>query len=182
LRAHLVLIDESGMLMAPLVRRSLAPAGQTPILKQHGLRRDKVSLMAALSLSPVKRRLSLYYRTFPKQHVNNERTVEFLRGLLRLVRGHVIVVWDRGNMHQGLPIRELLRRFPRLELHFLPPYAPELNPVEQLWNHLKYHRFVNHAPLDVSTLNNDVRCHLSQIRCDPARLRAFLAAADLPFG
>ncbi len=169
------------MLMAPLVRRSLAPSGQTPVLKQHGQRRDKVSLSAALCLSPVKHQLSLHFQTFPKQHVNSERTVEFLRRVLRQVRGRVIVVWDQGNMHKGRPIRELLRRFPRLELRSLPPYAPELNPVEQLWNHLKYHRFVNHAPHDVLTLNEDVTRHLEHIRRTPARLRAFLAAADLPF-
>lgn len=167
--------------MAPLVRRSLAPSGQTPILKQHGQRRDKVSLIAALCLSPVRRRLSLHFRTYPKQHVNNERTVEFLRPLLRQLRGPVIVVWDRGNMHQGDPIRELLRRFPRLELRCLPPYAPELNPVEQLWNHLKYHRFVNHAPRDVLTLNNHVQRHLRRICKNPIQLQKFLAAADLPF-
>ena len=169
------------MLMAPLVRRSLAPSGQTPILKQHGQRRDKVSLIAALCLSPVRRRLSLHFRTYPKQYVNNERTVEFLRPLLRQLRGPVIVVWDRGNMHQGDPIRELLRRIPRLELHSLPPYAPELNPVEQLWNYLKYHRFVNHAPLDIGTLNKDVKRHLHCIRRKPDRLHAFLAACNLPF-
>lgn len=169
------------MLMAPLVRRSLAPSGQTPILKQRGQNREKVSLIAALCLSPVKRRLSLHFRTYPKQWVNNVRAVEFLRALLRQLRGPVIVVWDRGNMHKGDPIRELLRRFPRLELQSLPSYAPELNPVEQLWNHLKYHRFVNHAPLDISTLNNAVKRHLRCIRRKLDRLQTFLVACDLPF-
>jgi transposase len=167
--------------MAPLVRRTLAPSGQTPVLKQRAAHRDKVSLSAALCLSPRRGRLSLRFRTYPKQYVNNERTAEFLRDLLRQVRGRVIVVWDQGNMHKGSPIRELLRRFPRLELRSLPPYAPELNPVEQLWNHLKYNRFVNQAPLDVLSLNGDLQRHLKLIRRNPARLRSFLAAADLPF-
>jgi len=46
------LIDESGFLMSPLVRRTLAPEGQTPILKTKGTHRERVSVTAALTLSP----------------------------------------------------------------------------------------------------------------------------------
>ena len=74
----------------------------------------KGSLDRLLCLSPVKRRLSLHFRTYPKQYVNNVRAVEFLRALLRQLRGPILVVWDRGNMHKGDPIRELLRRVPPL--------------------------------------------------------------------
>jgi putative transposase len=179
-RAHLVLIDESGLLLAPLVRRTLAPAGQTPILKQKAAHRDKVSLSAALCLSPRRRKLSLRFRTYPKQHVNNVRSAEFLRGVLRQLRGRVIVLWDRGNMHLGPPIRELLRRFPRLELQSFPPYAPELNPVEQLWNHLKCHRLVNFAPRDVRHLDQVVRRKLHDVKRVHSRLRSFFDAATLP--
>jgi transposase len=181
LRAHLVLIDESGLLTAPLVRRTLAPAGRTPVLEQKGAHRENVSLAAALCLSPQKKRLSLRFRTYPKSYVNQERAAEFLRGLLRQLRGPVIVVWDRGNMHRGPDLRKLLADYPRLELRSLPPYAPDLNPVEQLWQHLKWVRFVNFAPRDARQLDRAVRRHLHQIQRRPARLRSFLAAADLPF-
>jgi transposase len=167
--------------MAPLVRRTLAPAGRTPVLEQKASHREKVSLAAALCISPIKGRLSLRFRTYPKAYVNNERTAEFLRGLLRQLRGRVIVVWDRGNMHKGPPIRKLLADFPRLELRSLPPYAPELNPVEQLWQHLKWVRFVNFAALDVRQLDVAVRRRLHQIKRQTNRLRSFLKAADLPY-
>jgi transposase len=167
--------------MAPLVRRTLAPAGHTPVLKQKASHRDKVSLAAALCLSPRKGRPSLRFQTYPKAYVNNERTAEFLRRLLRQRRGRVIVVWDRGNMHKGPPIRKLLADFPRLELRSLPPYAPELNPVEQLWQHLKWVKLANFAALDVRQLDQSVRRHLHRIQRRPRRLRAFLNAADLPF-
>jgi putative transposase len=180
-RAHLVLIDESGMMMAPLVRRSLAPAGQTPILKQKASHRDRVSLVAALSISPVCQRLGLRFRTFQREYINNERAADFLRSLLHDLRGRVMVVWDRGNMHRGNPIRELLARFPRLELHWLPPYAPELNPVEHLWNHLKYGRFPNYAPPDTQVLNLRVRRRLQVICGKPDKLQSFLNASNLTF-
>jgi transposase len=175
------LIDESGLLTSPLVRRTLAPAGQTPILTQKGSHRENVSLAAALCISPVKRRLSLRFRTYPKSYVNGERAAEFLRELLKQLRGPVIVVWDRGNMHRGPHIRRLLRRHRRLRLESLPPYAPELNPVEQLWQHLKCVRFVNFAPYDVWQLHEAVRRHLHKVKRRPRRLRAFLDACTLPF-
>ncbi len=144
-RAHLVLIDESGFLMSPLVRRTLAPRGHTPILKTPGGRHEKVSVVAALTISPRRHRLGLYWRTFPQDFVNAERSAEFLRGLLRHLQGAVIVVWDGGPMHKGVPIAQLLADFPRLSLERLPPYAPDLNPVEYLWGHLKYGKLANLA-------------------------------------
>lgn len=176
----MVLIDESGLLLAPLVRRTLAPSGQTPVLKQKAAHRDKVSLMAALCLSPRRRKLSLRFRTYPKQYVNNERAAEFLRGLLRQLRGPVMVLWDGGNMHKGEPIRQLQTRFPRLELQRLPPYAPELNPVEQLWNHLKYTCLVNFAADDVGHLDHAARRRLHYLTRRESRLRSFFKAAQLP--
>jgi transposase len=175
------LIDESGMMMAPLVRRSLAPAGQTPVLKQKASHRDRVSLTAALSISPVRQRLGLRFRTFEREYVNNQRAADFLRALLHDLRGRVIVVWDRGNMHRGDPIRELLARYPRLELHWLPPYAPELNPVEHLWNHLKYVHFSNYAPTNTTELNLRVHRRLRAICRKTDQLQSFLNASNLTF-
>ena len=74
-----------------------------------------------------------------------------------------------------------LPRHPRLELHRLPPYAPDLNPVEALWNHLKYQQFVNYVPPDINTLNFLVTRHLRRLQHRTAKLRTFFQAADLSF-
>jgi putative transposase len=176
-----VLIDETGVLMAPLVRRSLAPRGQTPVLKQKGSRREKVSVIAALSITPTRQRQGLYFQTRPEGYYNNVQAAAFVRELLRHLRGEVIVVWDRGNMHRGDPIRQLLSDYPRLSIEELPPYAPELNPVEQLWNHLKYGVLPNFAPQDADHADEVVTEHLEAARSDRERLRSFLDAAELPF-
>jgi transposase len=174
------LIDESGALLAPLVRRTLAPCGCTPILKQRARHRDKVSMSAALSLSPRRRRLSLYFRSYPRQYINSVRAAAFLRSLLRHLRGRVIVVWDGGKMHQGDPIREVLRSFQRLWLERLPPYAPMLNPVESLWKHMKYDRMANFAPSDVAELDATINAHVAEIRKDDSRLKSFYHVSELP--
>lgn len=180
-RAHLVLIDESGFLMAPTVRRTQAPRGKTPVLKQKGRHREKVSVVAALSLAPRRRRLGLYFRTRPRGYFDSGGIASFLRQLLRHLRGRVIVVWDRGNMHRGEPIRELLRAYPRLTLEPLPSYAPDLNPVEQVWSHLKYGRLANFAPVDADQLDVVLSDHLASAGADPRRLRSFYAGSKLPF-
>ena len=179
-RAHLVLIDESGFLLSPLVRRTLAPRGKTPVLKTWGGHRERVSAIAALTISPHRHRLSLYFCTYPKAFVNQERAADFLRSLLKRLRGSVIVVWDGGPMHKGDAIRALLHDSPRLSLEKLPPYSPELNPVEYLWNHWKYGALPNFVPDDVFHLDVVLKQRLRRARKSPGRLRSFLKHSGLP--
>src|SRR5208282_394752 len=100
-KAHLVWIDESGYMMAPLLRRTWGLCGKTPVLRQRARHRDKVSVIAAFTLSPAGRRQGLYFQTYPKEYINNVKVAAFLRQLLRHLRGNVIVIWDGGNMHKG---------------------------------------------------------------------------------
>lgn len=149
------------------------------MLRQRASHRDRVSAIAALTLSPVRRRVGLLFRTYPKGYVNSQAAADFLRELLRQIRGRLIVVWDRGTMHRGEPIRRLLGRTRRLTLEFLPPYAPDLNPVEFLWNHLKYHHLANFAPRDIPELDQRATEHLQAIQHDQTRLQRFFAASQL---
>src|SRR5687767_3493376 len=132
LGAYLVFVDESGFLLIPTVLRTWAPRGCTPIL-HHRYRRDKVSVISGISVSPQRQRLGLFYR----MHLTNIGQVEvceFLRQLLRHLPGHVIVLLDNSNTHKGDPLRQLLRRHPRLHVEHFPSYAPDLNPDEGVWS------------------------------------------------
>jgi putative transposase len=173
------LIDEAGALMAPLVRRTLAPRGQTPILKHRAKQRDKVSLAAALIFSP-DRELSLYFRTYPQDYVNNVKAAAFLEALLQEIPGPVVALWDRGNMHKGDPIRNLKEKYPRLRTEFLPPYAPDLNPVELLWSYLKYGKLANFAPHDIPELEQRLVEHLLYAQSNPRLLASFWHWCQLP--
>jgi transposase len=175
------LIDESGFFLNPLVRRTWAPKGQTPVLTGFGRHRDKVSTIAAISIAPTRRRIGLYFRTDPRTYVDAAAVVSFLRHLLRHLRGRVIVVWDGGSNHKGPLIRELLRRYPRLHLERLPAYAPDLNPVEMVWSHLKYGRLSNFVPRDVKHLDQVVQSHLSELSLTPKQIKALWTGAKLPF-
>jgi putative transposase len=167
--------------MSPLVRRTLAPRGKTPVLKINGSHHDRVSVTAALTISPRRGRLGLYWQSYPKEFVNSARAAEFLRYLLRRVPGALTVVWDGGPMHKGDPIREVLAEHPRLRLERLPPYAPELNPVEYLWEHLKHGKLPNFTPDDVFQLDAVLQRHLKRAKRDHNRLRGFYNHSHLPF-
>jgi len=133
--AYLVFIDESGFLLIPNVRKTWAPRGQTPVYRCR-YRRDKISAISGITVSPKRQRIGLYFRLHAK-NIQQAEVCDFLRHLLRHLRGAVIVLWDNGSFHKGEPIRELCRRFPRLHIEAFPPYAPELNPDEGVWTHLK---------------------------------------------
>jgi transposase len=174
-------MDESGLLMAPLVRRSWALRGQPPVLKQKARRREKVSVAAALWLTPLRDRLGLAFQTLVDGYFNNEAVAEFLEGALQGWSEPVIVIWDGGPMHKGHPITNLVEQSDgRLDLEPLPAHAPELMPVEQLWTWLKYSRLCNFAAEGAPQLNEVVIRELEAIRQDQERLRNFFHASDLP--
>jgi transposase len=175
------LIDETGLFLNPLVKRSWAKIGQTPVLDVDGGHRDKVSVIAGVSVSPTSRRLGLYFATEPDGFFTADKVVPFLRDLLKHLRGNVVVVWDRGNNHKGPIMRKFLSRNRRLTLEMLPPWAPELNPVEPLWSWLKSGELANFIPDDTGNLDDEIVESLIGLKFDPELLKALWGRSDLPF-
>jgi hypothetical protein len=176
-----VLIDETGLFLTPLVKRSWAKVGQPPVLDVDGGHRDKVSVIAGVSVSPTAGRLGLYFATEPDGYFTADRVVPFLRDLLRHLRGKVVVVWDRGGNHKGPVIRKFLTRNHRLTLELLPPWAPELNPVEPVWSWLKCGELANFVPDGTGELDDEVIDRLIGLKFDPELLRALWGRSELPF-
>jgi DDE superfamily endonuclease len=181
LGAHITLIDDSGLLMASLARRTWSPRGQTPDLVQKSGTREKVSVAAALGLSPRRDRLGLYSQTLANGYFDNWYVAAFLEAMLQELTGRFVVVRDGGSMHKGDPIRALVDHFAaRLVLERLPPYAPMLNPVEPLWSWLKWERLSNWGPRDAPELDARVIAALAPVREDQAFLRNLFHTSDLP--
>jgi transposase len=133
--------------------------------------------MAALTVTPRRQRLGLYFRTLQDGYFQTEDIAAFLRDLHYHIRGKIIVVWDGWKPHAAA---EKLVASPRMECVTLPPYAPELNPVEQLWNYLKWTKLANHACHDSDELHGELKPILWQIRLSTNRLRSFWLTAQLP--
>lgn len=167
--------------MAPLLRRSWALRGQPPKQKQKVGHREKVSVAAALWLTPARDQLRLAYQTLVNGYFTNVEVAEFLRGAVVGLPYPLIALWDGGTMHKGDPIRELVAQSQgRLDIEPLPAHAPELMPVEPVWGWLKYGQLCNFAPRDAVHLNQAVVRELEAIRENQELLVSFFHRSDLP--
>jgi putative transposase len=174
-------MDESGLLMAPLVRRSWALCGHPPQQKQKAGHREKVSVAAALWLTPSRDRLGLAYQTLVNGYFTNVEVAEFAQAAVQGLTGPVILLWDGGTMHKGGPIREVVERSQgRLDIEPMPAHAPDLMPVEFLWRWLKYGRLCNFAPRDAPHLNEAIVREPEPIGEDQELLRSFFHQSVLP--
>ena len=145
---------------------------------RHRQRRERISVISGLSVSPHRRRCGLYFLLSPK-NIQHPEVCAFLRDLLHHLRGPVIGIWDNGTIHGGDAIRALLARYPRLHLYRFPSYAPELNPDEGVWR-LAKRALANGRPDSQHELFRHLRSHLSRLRRAPLLLRACVRASALP--
>ena len=179
LGAHIVFADESGFLLIPNVVRTWAPQGQTPIHRRRQGRRDKISVISGISVSPRRRRLGLYYLLF-YDNIGQDEVCVFLRELLRHLRGPVIALLDNSSTHKGAPITKLLGQHRRLRIEYFPSYAPQLNPDEGVWA-LAEQQLANSCPNDVDELMEDILGSIDGIRNSQEKLRGCIVHSELPF-
>lgn len=125
-------MDQSGFYLLPMVVRTYAPIGQTPVLHEE-LSRDHLSAMSGITLEG-KLLMMEQERAFKGPDV-----VRFLRHALRRISGKLLVIWDGSPIHRSRAVKNFLSdgAAARLQLEQLPGYAPELNPDEGVWKHLK---------------------------------------------
>ena len=177
LGAHVVFADESGFMLIPNVAKTWAPVGETPVL-EYPYKRDKISLISGVSVSPKQQRLGLYYLLF-YDNIGQEEVVLFLHELLRHLRGQVVVLLDNSPVHKGKPIEDLQRQHPRLHVEYFPAYAPELNPDEGVWCQAKA-SLANGCSKDLDELTEDVMRAIDMIKNSSDKLWACFEASELP--
>lgn len=164
-------------MLQPTVRRTWNPRGQTPIHYSWD-RRERLSVISAIAVSPHRRRVGLHFRLFDR-NITADETAPFVATVLEHFPRGIILVWDRWMVHRSAA-RRLQERFPcRLHLEWLPAYAPELNPTEQVWNRSKYTDLANFIPQDVVHLSRSLRRSLRHTRSQQQLLRSFLKHAKL---
>ena len=167
-------------MLTPTVRRTLAPRGRTPILRSWD-RHERISAISAITVSPKRKRLGLYFRLLPDDaNVHGEDTVAFLRQLRRYIPGPMTILWDRGNVHdRSKVVRAFLAKHPEIKTEKFPGYAPELNPDESVWGHTKYGRMANFAPEDTAELRSVLLEELERLDRQPELLATFIRHAGV---
>jgi transposase len=90
-----------------------------------------------------------------------------LRHLLRQIPGKLLIIWDGSPIHRGRAVKEFLASEAaedRLKLERLPGYAPDLNPDERVWKHLKYVELKNVCCRSLSELRIELRKAKERLR------------------
>lgn len=164
-------------MLQPVRCRTWAPRGETPIQRAWD-RHDRLSVIGAISVSPVRRRLALFDHIHHR-NVRWPQVVPFLLELHERLHRKIILVWDRSSVHRAAKHR-LCESHPQwFDFEWLPPYAPELDPVEECWNHAKYCDLANFIPHDIDHLEHAVAHSLNQQRHDQQLLRSYFDYAEL---
>ena len=168
----LVFVDESGLSERPTVVRTWAPLGQTPQL-DFSFRWGQLSVIAGVSW------WNFYFRIH-EGTIRGPQAAEFLGQLRRQIKKPLLVIWDGLAVHRSRKVKTFLERHPgEIHLAQLPGYAPELNPVEYLWGHLKQHALANFCPKDLLELGTEARRRLRRMKGRPTLVRAFWKPAEL---
>ncbi len=155
----MVWVDESGFYQLPSVVRTYAPRGQTPVLHAP-LTRDNLSVIGGITSAG---RVLLQVQEEP---FRGSAIVGFLRHLLRHLSGNLLVIWDGASIHRAQPVKDFLATEPgkRVLLEQLPGYAPELNPQEGIWQHMKHVELRNLVCHDMPELRRELRLAVARLR------------------
>ena len=178
--AHVVFLDESGFMLTPTVRRTWAPQGQTPLLSCWD-RRDRLSAISCITVSPQQARLNFYFTVLPdNRNAKAADIVAFLRQLKGQLGGPFTVIWDGSNIHsRSKEVRAYLAKHSEIVAETLPGYAPELNPDEGVWGWTKYGRLANLAATNTLELRRRIEDEFKQLRENRQLLGSFIWEADL---
>jgi len=168
----IVFVDESGLSERPHRVRTWSPQGQTPVL-QYSFNWKCLSAMAGITI------WNFYFRLFPGS-IKAGQVIEFLEHLLRHIGGDLTIIWDGLPVHRSGLVRDFVdAQGGRIQLEYLPAYAPELNPVEYIWGYCKKHELPNLCPKDFAQLSRAARQALARMRRRTPLVESFWKQAEL---
>jgi transposase len=164
-RAILYFQDESNISLTAFLGKTWAPRGKTPRQRVTG-KRGGVAAMSAIS-----RQGHLLFRLYGKRIASNE-VIEFLRQMLRHhKRRHLVVVMDQAPPHVSKKTQAFVDSQKRLHVFHLPPYSPDWNPDEKVWNHLKHEELKSHQAKTKNELKALSRRKLKAMSKNPSLVR-----------
>lgn len=169
----IVFVDESGLSERPTLVRTWAPRGHTPVV-QFSFNWKQLSVIAGVSF------WRFYFRLFPGA-VRAPQCVEFLKALKQHIGRKLLIIWDGLAVHKSRLVRQFVEESAgQIQIEFLPAYAPELNPVEYLFGHLKPHELGNFCPKTFGQLTDYARRRLRSMQRRSTLVSAFWKQAELP--
>jgi transposase len=173
--AEIFFWDESGFRADAVHGRTWGAKGQTPVIERPG-QRQSISAASAVTLKG-----GFWYCTY-EGGLNAELFVSLLRRMMRNRQKPVYLVVDGLPAHKTSLVKTYVASTKgRLTLHFLPGYAPDLNPDELVWSHVK-RTGVARTPLRKGEkLREKIDAQLAAIKKIPSLVRSFFMAPDVAY-
>lgn len=173
--ATIFFLDEAGFSSEPNLGRTYGQKGHTPVVPTTG-QRQKVSAISAVSA-----RGGFWSQVYTGM-LNAGRFVEFLKDFRRGGRGKVFLVVDGHPSHRAKVVAAYVAAcHGALELHFLPPYAPDLNPDEFVWQYTKTNGVAKQPLKQNESLKERVVRDLAAIKANVRLVRSFFGAPSVVY-
>jgi len=159
--------DETGLRSDQVRHRGYSPQGQTPLIRIPA-RRKSLSILSSIT-NQGKVRFMIF-----KGALKTPTLVTFMRRLTRDADKKVFLILDNLNVHKAAPVRKWVEKHADvIEVFFLPPYSPELNPDEYLNSDFKRSVYTDIPAPDQAALHRQALGHLRRIQKSPARVAAY---------
>lgn len=175
-KATIFFEDEAGIRSTHHSGRTWAPVGQTPIVRTTGAR------FGFNVISVVSPRGMMRFKIFSGKF-NASVFIAFLKGLLNDIKGKVFMILDGHPVHRAKAVTRFLdtKLGKRMRFFFLPPYSPELNPDEQVWNDLKNNGIGRQIITGPDDLKAKTRAHLQSLQRRPDRIKSFFKMEETAY-
>lgn len=174
-KATIFFLDEAGFSSEPNLGRTYGLKGETPVVKTTG-QRQKINAISAVSAKG-----AFWCQTYTGTF-NSGRFVQFLKDFRRGGRGRAFLVVDGHPSHRAKVVAQYIAQCKgQLELHFLPPYAPDLNPDEFVWQYAKTNGVAKKPLKQGESLKRRVEADLAAIKSKPALIRSFFCAPSVAY-
>ncbi len=175
LGAMIFFLDEAGFQSDPPLGRTYGLKGKTPVVTTSG-QRQSINVISAVNA-----RGEFWAATYTGK-LDAEAFVAFLENFMKGRKSKVFLVVDGHPAHKANVVKRLIKSMKgRLELHFLPPYAPDLNPDEFVWSYMKGNG-VSKKPLKKNeSMRERVEEDLATIRSNRRLVRSFFGAESVAY-
>ena len=165
------------------MKRSWALKGTVPILLHAQGSWRKLSVISGIALQYRNGTIQtkLFFRIHPNKTIKAGEVIEFLRQIEYQVSGEIDLVWDNLSTHRSAEVKRFLERHHCFNSVHLPPYCPELNPDEGVWNWSKTEDLANISAKDTDEMRRIVHGSLRRFQRRENLHRWCLADSELPW-
>jgi putative transposase len=182
--AWLCFEDEAGQVLRPPKARTWSRRGSPPAIKVSGKGSGRISMAGLVCCRPGLR-TRLMFRMMVHRGRNGEKKgfrekdfAALLDAAHQQLGGNIVLLWDNYTHHKDAAMRELIATRAWLTVFRFPAYAPELNPAEGAWAHLK-RNLSNLAARSTVELATLARTRLKRMQCQPGLLDGFITETGL---